>query len=119
MLASLSRLYHPLTYPRVTLIPSRPIPFHPIESNPILARRLPPVLVIAERMVDLAVPLHHTWTYQALLHDLLDMRANRVKVAVRQCGERWGHSMFVFLLGAQSVVHFVCVLMTVHVLCVC
>jgi hypothetical protein len=41
------------------------------------------VLVIAERMVDLAVPLHHTWTYQALLHDLLDMRANRVKVAVR------------------------------------
>jgi hypothetical protein len=42
------------------------------------------VLVIAERMVDLAVPLHHTWTYQALLHDLLDMRANRVKVVVRQ-----------------------------------
>ena len=42
------------------------------------------MLVIAERMVDLAVPLHHTWTYQALLHDLLDMRSNRVKVAVRQ-----------------------------------
>jgi len=28
--------------------------------------------------------LHHTWTYQALVHDLLDMNLNRVKVEVQE-----------------------------------
>ena len=30
-----------------------------------------PVLIILDRNVDLCTPLHHTWTYQALCHDVL------------------------------------------------
>jgi hypothetical protein len=78
------------------------------------------VLVISERMVDLAVPLHHTWTYQALLHDLLDMRANRVKVAVRQNVAMWRimRRGMLFFVGAQRVMHHTHVLKTVWLLCV-
>jgi len=39
-----------------------------------------PLLVILDRNVDLATPLHHTWTYQALAHDVLDLRLNRVSL---------------------------------------
>jgi sec1 family domain-containing protein 1 len=28
----------------------------------------------------MATPLHHTWTYQALAHDVLDLALNRVVV---------------------------------------
>lgn len=41
-----------------------------------------PLLVLLDRNVDLAVPLHHTWTYQALCHDLLGMRSNRITVEI-------------------------------------
>eukprot|EP00455_Lapot_gusevi_P053537 TRINITY_DN8366_c0_g1_i4.p1 TRINITY_DN8366_c0_g1~~TRINITY_DN8366_c0_g1_i4.p1 ORF type:complete len:467 (-),score=105.11 TRINITY_DN8366_c0_g1_i4:487-1887(-) len=44
---------------------------------PLLQR---PLLVLFDRNVDLSVALHHTWTYQALVHDLLHMKSNRVKV---------------------------------------
>ncbi|VDM38214.1 unnamed protein product [Toxocara canis] len=37
-----------------------------------------PVLIIADRGIDLATMLHHTWTYQALIHDLLELDLNRV-----------------------------------------
>lgn len=30
--------------------------------------------------MDMATPLHHTWTYQALVHDVLDFNLNRVNV---------------------------------------
>lgn len=30
--------------------------------------------------MDMATPLHHTWTYQALAHDVLDLSLNRVIV---------------------------------------
>ena len=40
------------------------------------------VLVILDRNVDLVPMLSHSWTYQALVHDVLDMRLNRVTVAV-------------------------------------
>uniref|UniRef100_A0A915JEP6 Sec1 family domain-containing protein 1 n=1 Tax=Romanomermis culicivorax TaxID=13658 RepID=A0A915JEP6_ROMCU len=30
-----------------------------------------PVLLIFDRSMDIATPLHHTWTYQALVHDVL------------------------------------------------
>eukprot|EP00058_Branchiostoma_floridae_P001276 XP_002586764.1 hypothetical protein BRAFLDRAFT_281337 [Branchiostoma floridae] len=39
-----------------------------------------PLLVILDRNLDLATPLHHTWTYQALAHDVLDLQLNRVMV---------------------------------------
>jgi hypothetical protein len=40
-----------------------------------------PLLVILDRNVDLATPLHHTWTYQALVHDLLNLDLNRVTLS--------------------------------------
>ena len=36
--------------------------------------------VILDRQVDLATPLHHTWTYQALAHDVLQYSLNRVSI---------------------------------------
>lgn len=36
------------------------------------------VLVILDRVVDCSAPLHHTCTYQAMMHDLLDLKSNRV-----------------------------------------
>ncbi|XP_066244847.1 protein sly1 homolog [Euwallacea similis] len=39
-----------------------------------------PVLIILDRNVDMATPLHHTWTYQALAHDVLNLSLNRVMI---------------------------------------
>lgn len=39
-----------------------------------------PMMVILDRNFDLATPLHHTWTYQALAHDVLDYSSNRVEI---------------------------------------
>ncbi|KAM4662619.1 sec1 family domain-containing protein 1 [Discoglossus pictus] len=39
-----------------------------------------PLLVLVDRNLDLATPLHHTWTYQALVHDVLDFHLNRVNL---------------------------------------
>ncbi|XP_071453689.1 protein sly1 homolog isoform X2 [Hetaerina americana] len=39
-----------------------------------------PLLIILDRNMDMATPLHHTWTYQALAHDVLDLTLNRVVV---------------------------------------
>jgi hypothetical protein len=36
-----------------------------------------PLLVLLDRNVDLATPLRHAWTYQALLHDLMDYQAHK------------------------------------------
>lgn len=37
-------------------------------------------MVLLDRNLDMATPLHHTWTYQALVHDVLDYTLNRVVV---------------------------------------
>jgi hypothetical protein len=39
-----------------------------------------PVLVILDRNIDLSSMLAHSWTYQALVHDVLEMKLNRVTV---------------------------------------
>lgn len=39
-----------------------------------------PILILLDRNIDMATPLHHTWTYQALAHDVLDLALNRVVV---------------------------------------
>ncbi|CAH0560503.1 unnamed protein product [Brassicogethes aeneus] len=39
-----------------------------------------PLLIILDRNIDMATPLHHTWTYQALAHDLLNLTLNRVVI---------------------------------------
>uniref|UniRef100_A0AAZ1X1N3 Sec1 family domain-containing protein 1 n=1 Tax=Oreochromis aureus TaxID=47969 RepID=A0AAZ1X1N3_OREAU len=33
-----------------------------------------PLFVLVDRNVDMATPLHHTWTYQALIHDVLSRK---------------------------------------------
>lgn len=39
-----------------------------------------PVLIILDRNVDLIPMLSHSWTYQSLVHDVLNMRLNRITV---------------------------------------
>ncbi|CAG2112388.1 unnamed protein product, partial [Medioppia subpectinata] len=39
-----------------------------------------PLLVVLDRNMDMATPLHHTWTYQALAHDVLDLKLNQVRI---------------------------------------
>ena len=40
-----------------------------------------PELVLVDRAVDMSTPLHHTWTYQALAHDVLPYNQQRVTVS--------------------------------------
>ncbi|KXL46085.1 hypothetical protein M433DRAFT_66135 [Acidomyces richmondensis BFW] len=39
-----------------------------------------PLLVVVDRNVDLVPMLSHSWTYQSLIQDILDMRLNRITV---------------------------------------
>ncbi|KAF2767647.1 Sec1-like protein [Teratosphaeria nubilosa] len=39
-----------------------------------------PILVIVDRNVDLVPMLSHSWTYQSLIHDVLDMHLNRITI---------------------------------------
>uniref|UniRef100_A0A5S6R489 Sec1 family domain containing 1 n=1 Tax=Trichuris muris TaxID=70415 RepID=A0A5S6R489_TRIMR len=39
-----------------------------------------PIMIICDRSLDLATPFHHTWTYQALVHDVLTFELNRIVV---------------------------------------
>lgn len=41
-----------------------------------------PLLCIVDRDIDLVTMLNHTWTYQAMAHDVLGMRLNRLTVPV-------------------------------------
>lgn len=38
------------------------------------------ILIILDRNIDMATPLHHTWTYQAMAHDVLNLSLNRVVI---------------------------------------
>eukprot|EP00039_Didymoeca_costata_P032128 m.36905 g.36905 ORF g.36905 m.36905 type:complete len:627 (-) comp9201_c1_seq1:78-1958(-) len=40
-----------------------------------------PLLALIDRHIDFATILHHTWTYQGLLHDIMDYKLNRVVVS--------------------------------------
>uniref|UniRef100_A0A0K2SYK0 Uncharacterized protein n=1 Tax=Lepeophtheirus salmonis TaxID=72036 RepID=A0A0K2SYK0_LEPSM len=46
-----------------------------------------PVLIILDRQIDLATSLHHTWTYQALAHDVLNYSMNKVTIVEKGSGE--------------------------------
>lgn len=39
-----------------------------------------PLLCLVDRTIDMSTPLHHTWTYQALIHDLLNTELNKVRI---------------------------------------
>ncbi|KAJ3116690.1 Dynein intermediate chain 2, axonemal [Phlyctochytrium bullatum] len=45
-----------------------------------------PLLVIADRSLDLSAMLSHTWTYSSLVHDILGMKLNRVNVTIEEKG---------------------------------
>jgi len=47
-----------------------------------------PVLILVDRDCDMATSLHHTWTYQALAHDVLPYTQNRVTVPGAPKGEQ-------------------------------
>eukprot|EP01097_Dermamoeba_algensis_P005802 TRINITY_DN3663_c0_g1_i1.p1 TRINITY_DN3663_c0_g1~~TRINITY_DN3663_c0_g1_i1.p1 ORF type:complete len:642 (-),score=150.36 TRINITY_DN3663_c0_g1_i1:195-2120(-) len=49
-----------------------------------------PVLILLDRNIDLSVMVSHTWTYQTLLHDLLDMKLNGVTIMVEEEGDGSG-----------------------------
>ncbi len=50
-----------------------------------------PLLLLLDRDIDLSAMLHHTWTYQALVHDCLRMRLNAISLSVSDSGsERHG-----------------------------
>ncbi|CAD7952876.1 unnamed protein product [Amoebophrya sp. A25] len=39
-----------------------------------------PLLCLLDRELELATLLHHTWTYETMCHDVLDMRLNKLSV---------------------------------------
>ena len=41
-----------------------------------------PIVVILERSFDLISMLSHSWTYSTMIHDVLDMKMNRVVISV-------------------------------------
>lgn len=47
-----------------------------------------PVLIILDRNIDLIPTLSHSWTYQALIHDVLDMRLNRISIETEETGRK-------------------------------
>ncbi|KAL5112931.1 Sec1 family domain-containing protein 1 [Taenia crassiceps] len=46
-----------------------------------------PLLIILDRVLDLATPLHHAWTYQSLLHDIAGIHLNRVEMGTQNSVE--------------------------------
>lgn len=50
--------------------------FHQDDSMP----RQRPMLIVLDRNMDMATPLHHTWTYQALAHDVVNLKLNQIKI---------------------------------------
>ncbi|OLL25073.1 Protein sly1 [Neolecta irregularis DAH-3] len=46
-----------------------------------------PVLIILDRNIDLVPMLSHSWTYQALVHDVLQMKLNRITVELKDSGK--------------------------------
>lgn len=45
------------------------------------------MLVILDRNIDLVPMLAHSWTYQALVNDVLEMKLNRVMVHTNEQGK--------------------------------
>jgi hypothetical protein len=61
------------------------------------------VLILLDRNLDLSVALHHSWTYQALVHDLLAMEANRAQVHIKDdADEKTPLKSFTYDLDVQN-----------------
>ncbi|VDM16195.1 unnamed protein product [Hydatigera taeniaeformis] len=46
-----------------------------------------PLLILLDRVLDLATPLHHAWTYQSLLHDIVGIHLNHVEMRAQNSVE--------------------------------
>lgn len=46
-----------------------------------LSLRKRPLLCLVDRDIDMSTPLHHAWTYQALIHDTIKLQLNKVEVS--------------------------------------
>ncbi|GAA5805225.1 hypothetical protein HPULCUR_010739 [Helicostylum pulchrum] len=47
-----------------------------------------PVLILLDRSMDLTPMLSHSWTYEALVHDVLSMKLNRITVEANETGKK-------------------------------
>ncbi|TPX37854.1 hypothetical protein SeMB42_g06838 [Synchytrium endobioticum] len=47
-----------------------------------------PVLILLDRNMDLTSMLQHTWTYSTLVHDVLEMKLNRVVTVMEENGRK-------------------------------
>ncbi|KNE71841.1 hypothetical protein AMAG_16273 [Allomyces macrogynus ATCC 38327] len=47
-----------------------------------------PVLVLLDRHADLATMVAHSWLYSALVHDVLDLKLNRIACSVDENGQK-------------------------------
>jgi len=43
-----------------------------------------PIVIIVDRSIDYSVCLQHQWTYRTMVHDLFNMRLNRVKIPIKE-----------------------------------
>lgn len=57
------------------------------DQAPSIASFQRPVLIILDRNIDLTVMINHSWTYQPLVHDLLNMSLNRVAFQLQEDAE--------------------------------
>jgi len=46
-----------------------------------------PVLILADRTMDLSVSVQHRWSYRAMVHDIFKMKNNSVRVPVKEENE--------------------------------
>ncbi|KAJ3074874.1 Vesicle trafficking between the ER and Golgi [Podochytrium sp. JEL0797] len=56
--------------------------------SPAMSSSSRPVLILLDRNLDLASMLSHTWTYSTLVHDLLDLKLNRVIIESEEKGRK-------------------------------
>ena len=45
------------------------------------------MLIILDRNIDLVPMVSHSWTYQALVNDILEMKLNRITVPAAEAGK--------------------------------
>eukprot|EP01100_Stratorugosa_tubuloviscum_P014528 TRINITY_DN7831_c0_g1_i1.p1 TRINITY_DN7831_c0_g1~~TRINITY_DN7831_c0_g1_i1.p1 ORF type:complete len:618 (+),score=237.00 TRINITY_DN7831_c0_g1_i1:96-1949(+) len=54
-----------------------------IKSGATFSTAQRPVFILLDRNIDLSVMFSHSWIYQALVHDFLDMKLNKVQVEIQ------------------------------------
>lgn len=52
-----------------------------------------PVLILLDRSMDLTPMLSHSWTYEALVHDVLSMNLNRITIEANETGKRRSYDL--------------------------